>query len=119
MRNSLTNKLTEWIQQEGKMTYQEVSWACWVGRNGRFGRKYKLETATRRLRELTEERHPRYNPNITILEERGIVIGWAWNGVVPEKKIPYDDGDRVVMVPESLLPSFLNKYPLARKLTIN
>lgn len=117
MRNSLHNKLTCWLKEEGKISYISLATECLKGKHGKLLRMYKMDTVSRRLREMREFGHPHYNPNVADLVENGSLVGWAWNGTPPEKQYTYFLEEKAVSVRESLLPRFLLNHPHARKLS--
>lgn len=79
---SLKENLVNLIKFNNYLSYSELETAC----KGKFGKWYKTETATRRLREVTDEKHPSYDPNIKAegIDEKGFISGWRYVGAKPQ-----------------------------------
>jgi len=82
---SLKERLNNWIKRDGFVPYQDIKDAC---ESGIFGRKYRIGTAERRLRDSE-------SPDIEKVEPRGFVEGYKWRGKIEPKiiyKIKLPDG---------------------------
>src|ERR1035437_1277481 len=73
MKNSLKQKIVDWLKKDGQVSYKQIEVAC---EDGSFGRWYKLSNCERRLRELTDNRHQSYNPDIEKIEKNGAIIAY-------------------------------------------
>jgi hypothetical protein len=71
MKQSLKSQLNLLIRIRGEVSYSEIKWMC---ENGKFGgRKFRIETADRRLRRSE-------SPNIEPVIKDGYITAWRWAG---------------------------------------
>jgi hypothetical protein len=75
---SLKKQLVEWIKEKRIVSYREIEDQCNLGSYGRFRRMYKIATADRRLREVTEPGNKDFNPHIKKIEPDGYIAGYKW-----------------------------------------
>jgi len=69
-KQSLRAQLNLLIRIRGEVPYDEVRWMC---ENGKFGKKFKIETADRRLRKSE-------SPNVEPVLKDGYITAWRWAG---------------------------------------
>jgi len=74
MKTSLKKHLNEWIKREGYVSYDQVREYCDI-------HYYRMETARRKLRELTSKKYK--VPLVEAVTKRGVIIGWKWIGTDP------------------------------------
>lgn len=74
MKEGLPLKLFEFIKAQGYITYQQM-----VDKTNDLG--YKVETATRKLRLLTDETDENPNPLVEeVKNDKGVIIGYKYVG---------------------------------------
>ena len=99
MKTSLKNKLYNLIKEKGEVSYGEI---CQMT----VEEGYKVSTAERRLRELTEksDKHPVVHIGKTIKKSKrntDYIAGYYWLAIAPETKqvkyvfVDLPDGSRI------------------------
>ncbi len=71
-KESLKKVLNDWIQIDGKVSYEDVDQYC----KANF---YRIGTACRRLRQSE-------SPNIIPILKKGYIIGWKFEEVIKPKQ---------------------------------
>jgi len=75
---NLQKQLVEWIREKGVVSYREIEDQCNLGTCGRFKRMYKIATADRRLREVTEPGNKNFDSHIKKIEPDGYIAGYRY-----------------------------------------
>jgi hypothetical protein len=73
---SLKENLNKYIQEHGEVEYQSLKDLV---EGGYFKKKYRMETATRRLRNES--------PEVQAIEENGYIIKYRWTGEPLKKTV--------------------------------
>ena len=101
MINSLKLQLFELIKTKGYVSYQEI-----VDKTNELG--YKVDNATKRMRELTTKK----NGHIPLVEpvknEKGVNIGYRYIGTMKIQKVEVKD--QKSLFDFTPLPKFKNQY---------
>lgn len=104
MKDGLPLKLYEFIKAQGYITYQQM-----VDKTNDLG--YKVETATRKLRLLTDETDENPHPLVEkVKNEKGVIIGYKYVGERKQENTPKPTQQRIVGLNLALQKKVINPY---------
>lgn len=104
MKDGLPMKLYEFIKAQGYITYQQM-----VDKTNDLG--YKVETATRKLRLLTDETDENPNPLVKkVKNDKGVIIGYRYVGERKQENVPKPIQQRIVGLNLALQKKVINPY---------